>query len=147
MKLTIELSSAQAYILRDALDAYSRLLAGQVSIPVRDTAAYIFLHQRAFDSMEFYERSQKITAKLDELQQLITGLDSGVSFGIYAEEVPDQARQAYDLQQVIRYAIAWHLNPEGNSFAVDYDQPTQTSRVLPLAKVSASRTPEDKEGP
>lgn len=130
MKLTIELSETQAYILRDALDAYSRLLAGQVSIAVMDATHWMI------NRKDHKIDHDKLRLILDEAQRLITGLARGAGFGIHAKEIPDRARQAYDLQQVIRHAVSWHLNPKADSCfrAVDYDTPSRTSEKEELPK-------------
>jgi hypothetical protein len=68
------------------------------------------------------------------MQALITGLDYGASFGIYAPEIPDRARQAYDLLQVLRHAVSWHLNPDPKGLStVDFDTPRRTSEKEELA--------------
>ena len=129
MKLTIELSETQAYILRDALDGYSRNLAGQVSVAVMDAVNYMAL--RKGHKIDTYS----LRTQLGDMQALITGLDYGASFGIYAPEIPDRARQAYDLQQVIRHAVSWHLNPDPKGLStVDFDTPRRTSEKEELAK-------------
>lgn len=133
MKLTLELSETQAYILRDALDAYSRLLAGQVSVAVMDAVNFMAL--RKDHKMDRYS----LQTQLGDMQALITGLDYGASFGIYSPEIPDRARQAYDLQQVIRHGVAWHLNPDPKGLStIDFNTPRRTSEKEELAKCEIS---------
>lgn len=134
MKLTLELSETQAYILRDALDAYSRLLAGQVSVAVMDAVNFMALRK------EYKMDRYSLQTQLGDMQALITGLDYGASFGIYAPEIPDRARQAYDLQQVIRHGVAWHLNPGTKGLStVDFDTPRRTSEKEELAKCQVEK--------
>ena len=135
MKLTLELSETQAYILRDALDAYSRLLAGQVGIPIMDAVPWMTLHNARHPDM-----LDKLRSELDQVQSMITGLGRGTSFSLHAKEVPDRARQTYDILQVIRHSVANHLHPRvnGSHWTVDHGIPRRTSEKEELPKCEVS---------
>ena len=70
---------------------------------------------------------------LREVKRYLTGFGYGASYGIRSEEVPDEYRVAYDLQQVLRHRLAWDRTP-GGGIGVWFDRPHQTGQV-PLAKI------------
>jgi hypothetical protein len=59
----------------------------------------------------------------------VLGHSSNSSFGISSPEIPDKYRVAYDIQQVLRNAMAWaDLKPgeKPKRMIVDYDSPMRT---------------------
>jgi hypothetical protein len=74
---------------------------------------------------------------LEKLQPLATQLPSG-HHGIRSDKIPDSARVAFDLYQVIRHRLAWDRKPEGG-FQVYFDQPLLTSETCGLARIEAGK--------
>lgn len=119
----LTISEEQANIICRALEFYERVGGlGQFEVVVEpwflrcETAAL-----------------EEARRHLDRAKFHLTGFGYGASYGIYSEEVPDEHRVAYDLQQVIRHRLAWDRTPEGG-MGVWFDKPHQTSQV-PLAKI------------
>lgn len=119
--VTLTLTEEQADILLTALDTYSRLKMGQFNavtdlFPARD-----------------FDRKAAAAALLAARQTVMPELDPRGYYGILNLEAGEQARVAFDIQQVLRHALAWHRRPEGG-IGVCYDDPYQTSRA-PLIRV------------
>lgn len=110
----LTLTEEQAYTLRDALETYNRLLMGQFNA-VTD----LFL-ARDFD------RKAAAAALLEARQTVMPELDPGGYHGIESREIPDRARIAFDVEQVLRHALSWHRHPEGG-ITVNFDKPYWTS--------------------
>jgi len=67
----------------------------------------------------------------------LLGIHSSGSYGIHSLEVHDNARVAYDIQQVLRNWLAWKRHKSGSFggiMGVSYDKPYQTSK-LELPKI------------
>ena len=158
LKMTLELTESQANIIRTALDAYSRLLGGQLDVAVGEVLSYWMLCQDTSGEPKEARRgrlreaelgscidSDKIGRLAAEAKQELYGLERGSYYSISAPEIPDRARQAYDLLQVIRHALAWHCHPGGPRSAgacgfVDFGDPYRTAvREEPLAKCKISK--------
>lgn len=122
MKCTLEMTRQQADVVCKALDLFSRVLIGQL------------------EEIESVCTFNGIPGDMDALQQALNeakhalGHPSNGSWGIYNENVPDRARIAWDIQKVIRHAIAYHEHPEGG-MGVNFQVPDQSGKE-PLAKIS-----------
>ena len=90
-KYNIEVSEAQAKLISLALDMYSRMEGGQLQ--------WVF----SMISWKYYENLKNAEPLLNELQQLLTGMQRG-NLGI--GNVSNTARMAYDLHQIIRYRLS-----------------------------------------
>ena len=129
MKYMLEIDSTQASVLINALDLYSRIHIGQfteILKPFRFSKKVEIKDVRAAEHM------------LDAVKFLLTGFEYGVSYGIHSEEVSDDARVAYDLQQVIRNVQSHTERPlkKGDWRGVNYDTPFTSSTTHPeLAKM------------
>ncbi len=119
--VTLTLTEEQADTLLMALDTYSRLKMGQFNavtdlFPARD-----------------FDRGKAAAALRAARQAVMPELDPRGYYGIRNLEAGEQARVAFDIQQVLQHALAWHRHPAGG-IGVCYDDPYQTSRE-PLIRV------------
>lgn len=119
--VTLTLTEEQADTLLMALDTYSRLKMGQFNavtdlFPARD-----------------FDRGKAAEALRVARQAVMPELDPRGYYGIRNLEAGEQARVAFDIQQVLRHALAWHRHPAGG-IGVCYDDPYQTSQA-PLIRV------------
>lgn len=112
--VTLTLTEEQADILLMALDTYSRLKMGQFNavsdlFPARD-----------------FDRGKAAAALQAARQAVMPELDPRGYHGIESREIPDRARIAFDVEQVLRHALSWHRHPEGG-ITVNFDKPYWTS--------------------
>ena len=117
----LTLTEEQAYTLWEALETYNRLMMGQFNavtdlFPARD-----------------FDRGKAAAALQEARQTVMPELDPRGYYGIRNLEAGEQARVAFDIQQVLRHALAWHRHPAGG-IGVCYDEPYKTSRA-PLIRV------------
>lgn len=122
---TLTLNEHQAYVIKEALDLFSRIHMGQL-----DTVADVFVayaQERGFDTLSF------LRDELDNLSPIWTGLHKHAYHGIHSPKISDKARVAWDLQQVIRHRLAWDREPKGGIY-VDFDTPMRSS-AEPLASI------------
>lgn len=120
---TLTMSEEQASLLVRALDLYSRIGIGQF-----EEVLEVYDH-RMRRSLEVRE---EIRAALKSAK-MAAGHPSNGSFGINNQEVADEFRAAYDLQQVVRHRLAYDRRPEGG-IQVCFDEPRQLSEQ-PLATI------------
>ena len=123
-KYRLTMTEGQAQVLQKALEIYSRLFIGQIKAAVEQIH---FNNNREID----YQRVRKLS---DQLKFELTGMQSNASYGIYCNEVDDSARVAWDLQQLLRYQMAWDNNPKGGN-TVNFDKPMKSSKKEPLALI------------
>jgi len=150
MKYTLTMDEKTFDLLVWALDLYSRIYLGQLeevlwtiqndpAFPTKDLsrrivqlealAQLVQLAQRPLQSDALddkYKVANFARDLLNVVRALVTGFPAGASYGIHSPEVDDRARQAYDIQQVIRHRLAWDRNPEGG-ITVNFDSPMRTS--------------------
>jgi hypothetical protein len=127
MLYNLQISELQAEIIVRALDTYSRIYLGQFDTAILDR--FLFSPNVSGPQMDAARRL------LDETKKVITGHDSNASFGIHSTEVPDSARIAYDVQQVIRHQI-WKDTSPDNRWSICSHPPHQTSTDgIKLAKI------------
>lgn len=127
MEVTLKLTEKQAEVMVKALDLYGRILIGQTE----EVESVYRWHY--FQSLTL-EKLQDARDALNVVKFVLWGFHPGASFGIHHPDVHDDARKAFDLQQVIRNTIARVKNPKGG-IQVCYDTPTQTSTEEPLATI------------
>jgi hypothetical protein len=110
----IHLNEEQVRIISRACELFARVHTGQLT-PIAE---------------EFFHKTTPILHSLQDglrrLEPLITGMPPHASLGLTNPEVPDKARVAYDIHQVIRYIISWDNNPDGG-ITVNFDRPFKTS--------------------
>lgn len=95
MSYLIELSEEQAELIKDALDFYTRVVAGQVT-----EVSQVLRTQRKDLSPADINEIRRLSA---EMRRYISTQFNGL---------PDRA---YDILQVIRHKIAWDRNPGGGT--------------------------------
>ena len=99
------------------LDLFSRVLIGQYDEVVAKASNLFIFHP--YEDIEL----DKLLRQLRNL--LIPSLhfySLGASLGIWSEETPLIAKRAFDIQQCLRYQLAYHRNPEGD-ITVDFRIP------------------------
>ena len=125
---TLEITAEQGEILVKALDFYSRIGIGQIGEV--DNMLNMDPHVREEAS------HNAVRNALDFVKRELFGFEPGQSFGIFHGKVPERYKAAWDLQQVIRYVLAWAANPKGGT-GVNFNEPMPASkRTLATMKVS-----------
>ena len=127
-----------------SLDFYSRIWIGQY-LEIDDEM--IWLKKRTYDDV----RENEIIPLLLQLRNRLMpesirdiGQTLYASYGIFSDKVDERAGTAYDMQQVIRYTLAWFLHPEGG-WTVDFGLPLRAGRVYPVPKASCIKNDENVE--
>jgi hypothetical protein len=114
------LTEKQAQVLVNALDLYSRIGMGQFS----EIAHVLRMNVLGNPSWQV-----DALAKVEEITREASSYwmgGSGDYYGITSEKINDIFRVAWDLQQVIRYRLAWDRKPEGG-IQVHFDEPWKSS--------------------
>lgn len=127
----LEVSEAQARLISDALEFYSRIGIGQIEM----------VEERFRWHNEFKEHAEAREAGRTHLmvaKELLTGCPPNGSAGIHNPRVAEMNRRAYDIHQVIRNRLAWDRDPKG-SFQVEFDEPRQISDT-PLPTIQKVKT-------
>lgn len=93
----LEISEAQAKIIINALDLYTRIGLGQFQ-SIQEVWDYNGVDPEDFKKYDDFKDM------LVKCQKLIMGTCNG-GFGIHNKKVNDIFRQAYDIQQVIRHEV------------------------------------------
>lgn len=142
MKYAISnLSEAQLRVLSDALDLYLRIRLGQLEEVIDP-----WLFAKRGDGLEqTAERLELARRLLPEFKYALTGFSSTASWGIGAEDLPDVARVAVDIKDVIRHHLAWERKPEGGH-TVDFHEPMHWGSE-PLPVVERADKPVVEGGP
>ena len=115
MKYTLEITDKQAWIVRDALNFYFRSYLGQLDL-------------------------WHVLPDLDKRNMMETSFQCamgcrGYSKGRYSKDVPEEARRACDIHDVIRHQL-WKDNPNRGTPTVDSTAPCQSSDYdLPEIKI------------
>lgn len=118
-----------------ALNFYSRIWIGQY---LEIDNEMIWIKKRTYHEIRENEiiplllqlRNRLMPASIQDIGQTLYA-----SYGIFSNEVDERAGTAYDMQQVIRYTLAWFLHPEGG-WTVDFGSPLRAGRVYPVPKAS-----------
>lgn len=116
----LAMTERQAQVLVNALDLYSRIGMGQLT-----EIAHILrmtVVGNPSDTVDALDAVERLTR---EASSMWMG-GSGGYYGITSEKISDVFRVAWDLQQVIRYRLAWDRKPEGG-IQVHFDDPMKTS--------------------
>lgn len=113
---TLELSDEQLSVISKACELLSRIYMGQL-----EEVAWLF-------SSLPEARYQELTETLKALNSVITLMPKQAHFGIRDERVPEEARCAYDIHQVIRYHLAWKQQPNGG-FGINFEKPLPYGRI------------------
>lgn len=148
--MKIELSDEQAYVIVEALDLFSRVLIGQseevgsvmnkYSVNMLDSEVVGEVGKQYTQhkpNRHAYDAHHDFTDAIRSLKHSLLGIHSNGSYGIHSEAVHDNARVAYDIQQVLRHYLAWkHYKSDSvaGTIGVSFDKPYQTSK-LELPKI------------
>ena len=148
--MQIEINDEQAYVIVEALDLFSRILIGQAEEVggVMNKYSVNMLDSELVGSVgnqytqhkpdkHAYDAHHDFSDAIRSLKHSLLGIHSSGSYGIHSVDVHDNARIAYDIQQVLRNWLAWKHHTEGNfggTMGVSFDKPYQTSK-LQLPKI------------
>jgi hypothetical protein len=119
MKLTFNVE--QAYVLRDALESYSRMKAGQFDTVIRD------LFRDRYCQGDFNHENTDNACR--ELKLLVfPELNYNTSYGVGSRVYPE-GTIAWDIMQVIRHKLAWDKleGEQPKYFGVQYGTPMKFS--------------------
>ena len=124
MEYEIELTEKQTQIIQEALNLYFRLQLGQWQELAHMTrVGWYFRHKNGEEtSMPLWGAVEKL---IDTLVWVVFGFHSGESWGIHNKNVPNSARIARDIHDVIRHQF-WH-DREDQGHGVDSDEPYSIS--------------------
>ena len=135
-KLQVEMTLEQARVINQALDLFSRVYMGQlenITTMARMFDINAFNEEQEANKWEHYETASYYMGKVKEE----LGFNVNSSWGIYSPECNQVARDAWDIQQVLRYYEAWVrdgfdpntdvLNTSGK-FQVQYNEPTMVKK-------------------
>ena len=123
------LTAEHCRVLVSALDLFSRIHMGQFDEILRVYRA----NGRAVHTLSVSEQNEA-RVLIGVVHDMLTRMPRNASYSILAHEVPDEARAAWDLQQLVRHRVAWDENPEGG-ITVNFDEPRQSSTELPFATI------------
>lgn len=114
-----------------ALDFYSRMYMGQYA--EIDFVLRQYRFDSEFDNQYMFARKHIYTAirNLVFHNNKIAEWDLHGSLGIWSEDTDVRAKNAYDMQQVIRYHHAWCCNPEGG-IGRNFDAPLFGGELNPI---------------
>ncbi|MBC8157529.1 hypothetical protein H7X64_05115 [Armatimonadetes bacterium] len=119
---TLELTDEQLSVISKACELLSRIYMGQL-----EEVAWLF---GSLPEAQY----QELTETLKALNPVITGMSKQAHFGIRDERVPEVARYAYDIHQVIRHHLALKQHPQGG-FGINFDSPNPYGNIS-LATIS-----------
>ncbi len=106
----------------DALDFYSRMFIGQYNMIDRNLCMLINDYYE-FNYLEFTRRHLYTAARSILFKDTdIANWELNGSLGIFSKDTDIRAKNAYDIQQYLRYSAAWCRNPEGGH-TVDFRPP------------------------
>ena len=148
--MQIEINDEQAYVIVEALDLFSRVLIGQseevgsvmnkYNVNMLDSemvGAEGNQYTQSKPDKKAYDAHHDFTDAIRSLKHSLLGIHINGSYGIHSDVVHDNARVAYDIQQVLRNHLAWKHHKSGSfggTMGVSFDKPYQTSK-LPLPKI------------
>ena len=129
MRMTLKDSEIGTCI--SALDFYSRMYMGQYGEIDFELRQYRF--DSEFDNQYMFARKHIYTAirNLVFRENKIAEWDLNGSLGIWSEDTDVRAKNAYDMQQVIRYHYAWCTNPDGG-MGRNFDAPLLGGELIPI---------------
>ncbi len=104
------------------------------------------LYMRQFDVLQ-YVHNQLSWEDIEKIQEICTPGPPHTRYkAIHSHDLPDEARQLWDLYQVLRHFLAWREEentPETRDWSkqmgVMYDDPWRTSEKCPLPEIEEKR--------
>jgi hypothetical protein len=115
----LSMTELQAQVIINALELYSRIGMGQLQEIV-----YVLRMNSSPGAIDFDALDKVEKLAREASSYFMKG--SGGYYGISSNKINDSFRVAWDIQQVIRYRLAWDRNPEGG-IQVHFDEPYKTS--------------------
>lgn len=115
-RVTIVLTVGQAYALRDALDAYSRLCMGQLE-EIAGLVRQGVIPARTANPADVADHTESLMKQAKSL----LGHPSSGSYGIGNPNVSLSGRRAYELQKTVDKVLAIHRDPAPGIRGVNYD--------------------------
>ena len=103
------------YDINNALDLYARILCGQY-----DELLYFYGIRQGYSEEILQLKTYIISLRRICIPELICDLTE--SLGIWNPKTPQNAIEAYDIHQILRYQMAYHYNPEGGN-TVNFNWP------------------------
>lgn len=97
------------------LDTYSRIYIGQYEEIFR-VKEYSFMFQSGTELRDMCYKLRNVI-----IPELISVGFNG-SLGIWSSDTPLNAKRAFDIQQILRYQLAYHDSP-GGGYTVDFNNP------------------------
>lgn len=120
-KITLELNEKQALVIKEAVELLSRLGMGQMN--ALDNVG--FLNERRFKNKNIdYTDKEKAIFELKKVY--FPELYGHQYWGMTNEQTHEDAKIAWDINQVIRHAVSWHNHPKGG-ITVSFDLPMKVS--------------------
>jgi len=139
-RVSISITSEQAYAMRDALDLYSRLCIGQLEEIVRLVERGVIPAAQAAGHNRTNATAEQIAQAAEHLGRCkdALGYPRNGSNGIGHPHVDASAHRAYEIQKVLAQALANHSNPNPQFKGVDYDGlgPRYTLDPEPVATIT-----------
>lgn len=132
MKVTLELTEAQAQVIIEALDAFSRIGCGQFGT-VREMVCWNWS-----SAWQDLKREKADAALADAQAALFPELGSyHASYGIPNRQVPLSFRRAYDIKKHVEKAVSIARDPNPSFRGVNYDGAilNVSDEPLPTVKV------------
>lgn len=103
------------YEINKALDLYARILRGQY-----DELLYFYGIRQGYSEEILQLKTYLISLRRICIPELTCDLNG--SLGIWNPKTPQNAIEAYDIHQILRYQMAYHYNPEGG-ITVNFNWP------------------------
>ena len=131
---TFTLDHAQTHRIIHVLDSYSRIWMGQYSDIAWNLRSEFSIYQFDVQGVDCAIRCLLEAVRALAIPKLSSAGFSG-SYGIWSPETQylsdGKACNAYDMQQVIRHAEAWHTTPSGGP-GVNFDEPWIQGSLPPI---------------
>ncbi|MBU2765843.1 hypothetical protein HAP94_06450 [Acidithiobacillus ferrivorans] len=119
-KVHLTLTIPQAHAMAEALEIYVRLGLGRVLMVAEMVAdGSIPIKSRSLKIPKM-DAIHNVTALCDEIRREL-GFQHGESYGVGSRAVSDKAHRAYEIEKVVKKALALHDNPNPTFRGVDYD--------------------------
>ena len=116
----LEINGRQAAVIALALELYARAHIGQ-------------LNEISWQVGRYIQSPADVSKARDHLEMASKYLFPDGSPSMTNPKVPESARIAWDIQQVIRHRRSWDDNP-GGGITTNFDEPMKLSKV-PLPKM------------
>lgn len=130
-KYTLEVNEEQLRLIQNSLDLYSRVLIGQFEEVAQVAAMYnVNMLEKSetgntLPDKSAYQEHHIFTDKIRECKSIL-GFHPNGSYGIFNQGVHNDARNSFDIVQVIRKHLAEKYYKEGDSrMFVSFDEPQQ----------------------